>query len=333
MAKLTEQEKQQIVDLYLSGKSYRDIEKITGYSTGTIWKNVKGLRSKGEANTLARKQGKCKLTKEGREKLSNSAKKRIKSSNKVWTKPEQEFKTILNDLGIGVQFPDDVKELLDIEDDINPEICFQYPLQRYICDFVDVENKIVYQVNGDFWHANPILYAEEDFTKIQRHNVHHDKNRKKYLENKGFTVCDFWESEIFWNQDLVKDRIRATRKKANPPVLHTGNTGSVTQVAYSDWSEKLRDLWFKKPKGRPKKKVIEKICISCGKKFTVENGRKKDARYCTRKCTDLGNRKVSRPSKDQLEEDIKNMSYCAIGRKYNVSDNAVRKWARKYEIL
>jgi len=31
--------------------------------------------------------------------------------------------------------------------------------------------------------------------------------------------------------------------------------------------------------------------------------------------------------------DIDNMSWVAIGRKYSVSDNAVKKWARKYGLL
>jgi transposase-like protein len=42
-------------------------------------------------------------------------------------------------------------------------------------------------------------------------------------------------------------------------------------------------------------------------------------------------RKVPRPSYEQLIEDLGSMSYCAVGRKYGVSDNAVRKWIRWYE--
>jgi hypothetical protein len=39
-------------------------------------------------------------------------------------------------------------------------------------------------------------------------------------------------------------------------------------------------------------------------------------------------RKVARPSHDQLKADLAHMSYVAVGRKYGVSDNAVRKWLR-----
>ena len=42
-------------------------------------------------------------------------------------------------------------------------------------------------------------------------------------------------------------------------------------------------------------------------------------------------RKVPRPSHDQLMEDLSTMIYCAVGRKYGVSDNAIRKWIRWYE--
>jgi hypothetical protein len=42
-------------------------------------------------------------------------------------------------------------------------------------------------------------------------------------------------------------------------------------------------------------------------------------------------RKVERPPYEKLMEEIKATSYLAVGRKYGVSDNAVRKWVRFYE--
>jgi transposase-like protein len=44
-----------------------------------------------------------------------------------------------------------------------------------------------------------------------------------------------------------------------------------------------------------------------------------------------GSRKVERPSYEQLIQDVESMSFLAVGRKYGVSDNAVRKWIRWYE--
>ncbi len=42
-------------------------------------------------------------------------------------------------------------------------------------------------------------------------------------------------------------------------------------------------------------------------------------------------RKVPRPSHAQLLADLRSLSFLAVGRKYGVSDNAVRKWLRWYE--
>jgi hypothetical protein len=66
-------------------------------------------------------------------------------------------------------------------------------------------------------------------------------------------------------------------------------------------------------------------------------------RYCSPKCIGAANadrlrgipraerRKVERPSYEQLMADVRTMSMLAVGRKYGVSDNAVRKWIRWYE--
>ena len=40
----------------------------------------------------------------------------------------------------------------------------------------------------------------------------------------------------------------------------------------------------------------------------------------------LTRRKVERPAYEQLIKDVASMGFVATGRKYGVSDNAVRKW-------
>jgi hypothetical protein len=86
-----------------------------------------------------------------------------------------------------------------------------------------------------------------------------------------------------------------------------------------------------------KNRIAERGCARCGTIFRP-SGRKQ--RYCSRYCGmrhDRRNRgpqpetrKVPRPSYAQLLSDLDSMSYCAVGRKYGVSDNAVRKWLRWY---
>ena len=67
------------------------------------------------------------------------------------------------------------------------------------------------------------------------------------------------------------------------------------------------------------------ICVKCGSQ-TVTIAK---SGMC-RSCLSVSKRKVERPTCDQLSSDIQVMPWVAIGRKYGVSDNAVRKWAFKY---
>ena len=87
-----------------------------------------------------------------------------------------------------------------------------------------------------------------------------------------------------------------------------------------------------------KNRLVERECALCGVVFIP---RIRKQRYCSRACgmrhsdgrrmPKPTNRKVERPSYEQLMADVAAMSFVAIGRKYGVSNNAVRKWIRWYE--
>lgn len=55
-------------------------------------------------------------------------------------------------------------------------------------------------------------------------------------------------------------------------------------------------------------------------------------RYCSYACYNKAQQKVNRPSKEELEQMIRENSFLQIGKQYGVSDNAVRKWAKQYGI-
>lgn len=320
---------QEISELYRNGFSYRDIQAKTGYCSAVIGKAIKKAfghgRSASESVRLARKAHP--ITEETRQKLSNASKKLILNSNKIWTKPERKFKDILNSMNIGVRIPPCLEDLCGVGEP-DGDVYFQYPLQRYICDFVDPNRMVVYQINGDFWHANPALYNPKKLSKVQASNVNHDKNRLRYLISKGYNVCTIWESEIYWNIPMVIEKVRATRELANPPRLHRGDARINTEVAQlENWSETLKNLWFKKPRT---KKTTTIDCYYCGNKFIISTDNKRDQKrkFCGQKCWWKFRTTPSKPSRAQLLKDIESMSLCAVGRKYKVSDNTIRKWAR-----
>lgn len=74
---------------------------------------------------------------------------------------------------------------------------------------------------------------------------------------------------------------------------------------------------------------IEKECEYCKNKFDTKE---KDQKFCSTSCSSFFRRKVVRPSKEELGILLKEKSFCAIGRQFGVSDNAVRKWMKKYGI-
>jgi len=78
--------------------------------------------------------------------------------------------------------------------------------------------------------------------------------------------------------------------------------------------------------------MVDIVCPVCKKTFKTQDRGKKTHKYCCEECRCLKSRKVDRPSKEQLELDILNMSFVKIGKKYSVSDNAVRKWAKTYNL-
>lgn len=84
--------------------------------------------------------------------------------------------------------------------------------------------------------------------------------------------------------------------------------------------------------------VVELDCERCGARFVR---RYRTQRFCSRECGTRwprppreprpGARRVERPPYEQLVREIAETSFVAVGRKYGVSDNAIRKWLRAYE--
>jgi hypothetical protein len=81
-------------------------------------------------------------------------------------------------------------------------------------------------------------------------------------------------------------------------------------------------------------------CRRCGNEFQA---RYRDHRYCSHTCGSRWDRarlrgkpkpeyrRVDRPPYDRLLAEVEAHGYCWVGRKYGVSDNAVRKWVKFYE--
>jgi HNH endonuclease len=90
--------------------------------------------------------------------------------------------------------------------------------------------------------------------------------------------------------------------------------------------------------GRNKpREMPPRACLRCGSEFVPNT---EAQRYCSHACGAGGDRtrgprpdlrRVDRPPYDKLMAELAASSYLAVGRRYGVSDNAIRKWVRAYE--
>ena len=69
----------------------------------------------------------------------------------------------------------------------------------------------------------------------------------------------------------------------------------------------------------------EKKHCSCGEEISY------DAKQC-RKCYIISKQIVDRPTKEELLELIKTTPFLTIGKQYGVTDNAIRKWCKAYDL-
>ena len=83
----------------------------------------------------------------------------------------------------------------------------------------------------------------------------------------------------------------------------------------------------KQQKTKPQKeiKIEPNHCIDCGK---IINNRSQRCEDCEHK----RQRKTEWPQRDELKNLIRVQSFSAIGRQFDVTDNAIRKWCKNYNL-
>lgn len=86
-------------------------------------------------------------------------------------------------------------------------------ISKYNVDFLNKDTKTIVEFNGDYWHMNPSLY-EKDFYNptikmYAQDKWEFDNKRITELQQMGYTVFVWWESEMFSNRKINEDAIKA----------------------------------------------------------------------------------------------------------------------------
>jgi G:T-mismatch repair DNA endonuclease (very short patch repair protein) len=78
-----------------------------------------------------------------------------------------------------------------------------------------IEPNICIYCDGDYWHANPLIYDYNNLDNNQKWHVERDKRNNKILNEKGFVVLRFWEKEIKGNISSCIEKIYLSIERSN----------------------------------------------------------------------------------------------------------------------
>lgn len=98
----------------------------------------------------------------------------------------------------------------------NKERCLKDFNKKYYYDFsyINENNKKIIEYNGDFWHANPMLYSAENvlslrgFKKLASDIWKEDKKKIEMAKKYGYDVLVIWERDV-----LTKDGLEYNLEK------------------------------------------------------------------------------------------------------------------------
>lgn len=179
--------------------------------------------------------------------------------------------------------------------------------------------------NNTEWLEKPI--------KLELHHINgnHNDNRLENLQ----LLCP--NCHAYTDNYRSKNRGKSAKKEISKVESHKfgealiGNANGNPEPSRKNYIllEEGVETRREKSKSSKKKELEPKYCAYCGKELI---GRDRRNKYCSQECAHKGNGS-KRPDVLTLLNDFKELKYYVqVGKKYGVSDNAVRKWVKLYQI-
>lgn len=205
-----------------------------------------------------------------------------------------------------------------------------YRLYRSILKYHDIIP--TYKNRGCNQENNEYKYLEEWLKNQNNHVKTHAIKKKLFIENIKRKKCELCGIETWNGKDAPLELHHVDGNKHNVSVenfqILCPNCHAQTDTYKSKNSKRSIEK-----KRICKMNVLEKkqgrqrqmhYCVDCGKEL-------KSGKIRCVACSEVAQRKVLRPSYEELLQEIKETSYTAVGKRFGVTDNAIRKWIKYYE--
>lgn len=132
----------------------------------------------------------------------------IYSQREEWK--EESRQRILNQLQNGCFDTETIPQKIinDILDEIDVKYCREKSFEYYAVDNYLLDYDLIVEVQGDYWHANPLKYTSS-LTNIQYRRVNKDKAKHSYFKNQyNIEILYLWESDIIKRKDVCIELIK-----------------------------------------------------------------------------------------------------------------------------
>ena len=161
---------------------------------------------------------------------------------------------------------------------------------------------------------------EKEIFYIKKFNciIPNGYNIKDYVDEAETTFC-FYDKETFF--DIIKDIKESNLSFQDIAEKYDISYRTIHRINCGESHKILEEQY---PLRQPRE-IKEHLCIDCGKTIGPK------ATRCPI-CAAKHQRRADRPDRDELKLLIRTTSFCNIGRQYGVSDNAVRKWCKAYDL-
>ena len=186
------------------------------------------------------------------------------------------------------------------------------------------------------WRLKNMSYPEKCFQILLEEN----KLNEKYLIYREYSVFPYFIDFAFVDEKLAieidgsqhLEYERKERDKKKDELLYSEGWRVLRITAHEIMKNKDNVLSVLLSMLNSKAIKYEKVGIFKAPKKDTRKKKGPDGKTEKQREAALRSRKVKWPNKEDLFELIQNKSFCEIGRMYGVTDNAVRKWCKCYEI-